>query len=166
MKLVLFALILAMARELWAQSTPTLSVNVNIVSLLATVHDHSGKIVNDLTPEGFVLKRTDTNIYAIRFSDPLPFRGPVRTVVLAAASERGKHGLEQMARETGGAHYEVRKDRTIEDIYAQIEESLRNQYSIGYTPERAAPDGKYHIIKLTTITPNQMGVPPALPGWQ
>jgi hypothetical protein len=64
-----------------------------------------------------------------------------------------------MARETGGAYYEVRKDRTIEDIYAQIEESLRNQYSIGYTPERAAADGKYHIIKLTTITPNQWEFP-------
>jgi hypothetical protein len=31
-----------------------------------------------------------------------------------------------------------------------IENSLRNQYSIGYTPPRAAADGKYHKIKLTT----------------
>jgi hypothetical protein len=34
--------------------------------------------------------------------------------------------------------------------YSQIEDALRNQYSIGYTPPRAAADGKYHKIKLTT----------------
>lgn len=39
---------------------------------------------------------------------------------------------------------------SIEDFYAQIEEALRNQYAIGYTPGRAKPDCKYHKIKLTT----------------
>jgi hypothetical protein len=41
----------------------------------------------------------------------------------------------------GGAYYEVGKGQTIEEIYSQIEEALRNQYSIGYTPERSAPTG-------------------------
>ena len=31
-----------------------------------------------------------------------------------------------------------------------LEEELRNQYSIGYTPPQASGDGKYHRIKLTT----------------
>jgi VWFA-related protein len=55
-----------------------------------------------------------------------------------------------MAKETGGVAYEVTNSQTIEAIYSQIEDALRNQYSIGYTPERPAADGKYHKIKLTT----------------
>jgi len=55
-----------------------------------------------------------------------------------------------MARETGGVSFEVTKSQTIEAIYAQVEEALRNQYSIGYTPKRQVGDGKYHKIKLTT----------------
>jgi VWFA-related protein len=94
-------------------------------------------------------QRADTIIYAIRFSDSR-MTGPVRAAVRAGFKERGKQGLQRMAKETGGISYEVAKDQSIEEIYSQIEEALRNQYSIGYTPKRQADDGKYHKIKLTT----------------
>jgi len=47
-----------------------------------------------------------------------------------------------MAHETGGIAYEVSSERTIEAIYSQIEDALRNQYSIGYTPDWGGADGK------------------------
>jgi VWFA-related protein len=94
-------------------------------------------------------QRADTIIYSIRFSDPIRFYRPVRAAVQGAASERGKQGLARMAKETGGVLYEVSKGRTLEEIYAQIEEALRNQYSIGYTPDLQG-DGSYRKIKLTT----------------
>jgi VWFA-related protein len=93
-------------------------------------------------------QRADTIIYPIRFSDPVPFSHPVVEAILAIASQHGKQGLHRMASETGGAYYEVTASQSIEDIYSQIEEALRNQYSIGYTPARAQSDGKYHKIKL------------------
>jgi VWFA-related protein len=95
-------------------------------------------------------QRADTIIYPIRFSDPVPFSHPVIGAILAIASEHGKQGLHRMANETGGAYFEVTASQSIEDIYSQIEEALRNQYSIGYTPARTQSDGKYHKIKLTT----------------
>jgi VWFA-related protein len=98
-------------------------------------------------------QRADTIIYSIRFSDSR-MTGPVRAAVRAGFKERGKQGLQRMARETGGTPYEVAKDQSIEEIYSQIEEALRNQYSIGYTPTRQADDGKYHKIKLTTKDPH------------
>jgi VWFA-related protein len=94
-------------------------------------------------------QRADVILYSIRFSDS-DFRGPLRIAVRAAMKERGKLALERMAEETGGVAYEVGKNLTIESIYSQIEEQLRNQYSIGYTPPRLGPDGKYHKIKLVT----------------
>jgi VWFA-related protein len=94
-------------------------------------------------------QRADTIIYSIRFSDAVPI-GPLRAAFVASMKEHGKLELERMAKETGGVSYGVTKNQPIEAIYARIEEALRNQYSIGYTPSRPAPDGKFHRIKLTT----------------
>jgi VWFA-related protein len=94
-------------------------------------------------------QRADTILYSIRFSDS-KFTRPIRAAVLAAAKEHGKQALHRMAEETGGISFEVTKKQSIEAIYAQIEDLLRNQYSIGYTPPRSDPDGKYHKLKLTT----------------
>jgi VWFA-related protein len=60
----------------------------------------------------------------------------------------GKKILERISRETGGRMFEVSKKLTVDQIYAQIEEELRNQYSIGYTPDRANQAGGYHKIQL------------------
>ncbi len=94
-------------------------------------------------------QRADSIIYSIRFSDPVPIR-PLRAAFVASMKEHGKLELERMAKETGGVSYGVSKNRSIEAIYSEIEEALRNQYSIGYTPSRPSPDGKFHKIKLTT----------------
>jgi VWFA-related protein len=93
-------------------------------------------------------QRSDTALYSIRFSDPVHAFRPVRAAILEAAKEHGKEELVRMAKETGGVSYEVKKNETIETIYAQIEETLRNQYTLGYTPPRQTPDGKYHKIRL------------------
>jgi VWFA-related protein len=112
-----------------------------------------GVAFRDPTSTGTAIEfaqRADTIIFPIRFSDPIAVYRPIRAAVLKAASERGKHGLQRMAKETGGVSYEVTKTESIEAIYSQIEDALRNQYSIGYTPPRTEADGKYHKIKLTT----------------
>jgi VWFA-related protein len=60
----------------------------------------------------------------------------------------GKKILEQISKETGARMFEVSKKQPIEQIYAQIEEELRNQYSLGYTPGADSTRG-YHKIQLT-----------------
>ena len=63
----------------------------------------------------------------------------------------GKKVLERISKETGGRMFEVSKKNPIDQIYDQIEEELRSQYSLGYTPDRAAADGPlYRKIQLTT----------------
>jgi VWFA-related protein len=94
-------------------------------------------------------QRADTIIYSIRFSDPV-LLGPLRAAFVASMKEHGKLELERMSKETGGVSYGVAKNRPIDAIYSEIEGALRNQYSIGYTPNRSSPDGKFHKIKLTT----------------
>jgi VWFA-related protein len=61
----------------------------------------------------------------------------------------GKKILERISKETGGQLFEVKKKLSIEQIYAQIEEELRNQYSLGYTSDRPNADSTYHLIHVT-----------------
>jgi len=41
-----------------------------------------------------------------------------------------------LAEETGGGYYEVTTKRTLGDIYTSIEDELRSQYSLGFTPDK------------------------------
>jgi VWFA-related protein len=61
----------------------------------------------------------------------------------------GKKVLERISKETGGRLFEVSKKEPVDQIYAQIEEELRHQYSLGYTPDRAnAAEPGYHKIEV------------------
>ncbi|HZC66140.1 MAG TPA: VWA domain-containing protein, partial [Candidatus Dormibacteraeota bacterium] len=62
----------------------------------------------------------------------------------------GKKIMEQIAKETGGRFFEVTKKQTIDQIYSEIDEELRHQYSLGYTPEKADAFSGYHKLSLTT----------------
>ena len=62
----------------------------------------------------------------------------------------GKQVMERLAQQTGGRFYEVSKKESIEQIYTSIGEELRNQYSLGFTPDRAEADSGYHKILVTT----------------
>ena len=109
-------------------------------------------------------QRADTLVYSILFADPNAYgnagmpggfggrrRGmgmpPGRSV---GNTEDGKKVLQRIATETGGRFFEVSKRLPIDKVYEAIQEDLRSQYSIGYTPEGAANNSEYRRIHLTT----------------
>ena len=59
----------------------------------------------------------------------------------------GKKILQQISKETGGGYFEVSKKKTVDQIYTQIEEELRNQYSLGYTSDQSGAG--FRKIQLT-----------------
>jgi VWFA-related protein len=98
-------------------------------------------------------QRADTIVYSILFAElPSPAH-PLRSAVLALGRARGRKVMRRLAAETGGAFFEVTQAEPIEKIYSEIEETLRHQYSLGYTPETRGVNGKYHKIKLTVKRP-------------
>lgn len=70
--------------------------------------------------------------------------------------ENGKKVLERIAKETGGRMFEISKKEAADQIYSQIEQELRNQYSIGYTPERGGATSAYHKIRLAAKDKNDV----------
>ena len=59
----------------------------------------------------------------------------------------GKKILEQISKETGGGFFEVSKKQPIDLIFDRIQEELRSEYSLGYTPDKA--EAGYHKIMVT-----------------
>jgi VWFA-related protein len=93
-------------------------------------------------------QRADTMIYSILIGGRPIFPGRKRG--RSGDPKRGPIVMARLARATGGEFFKVSARNPIDKIYAQIEEDLRNQYSIGYTPDRPDMDGKYRKLKLTT----------------
>jgi VWFA-related protein len=96
-------------------------------------------------------QRADTLVYSILFEDPSMYgggfgmgrgRAPMNTA-------NGKKVLEQISRETGGRFFEVSKKQPLGKVYDEIDEDLRHQYSLGYSPDRTEAAGGYHRIRLT-----------------
>ena len=107
-------------------------------------------------------QRADTVVYSILFSDEQgygiyhpygmgPYGGHGGRGGRYPQQERpdGKKILEQISKLTGGRLFEVSKKETVDKIYADIDEELRNQYSLGYTPAKDLSPG-YHKIHLYT----------------
>lgn len=61
----------------------------------------------------------------------------------------GKKVLEQLAKTSGGRFFEVSKKETIDKIYADLDEELRSQYVLGYSPDTPDATPGYHKLRLT-----------------
>ncbi|HEY0564474.1 MAG TPA: VWA domain-containing protein, partial [Terriglobales bacterium] len=66
----------------------------------------------------------------------------------------GKKVLQQISEQTGGRMFEVSKKHPLDEIYQQIQDELRSQYNIGYTPSDRSVG--YHKIALTTDQKNAL----------
>ena len=75
-------------------------------------------------------QRADLVVYTIQYVD----RHFARRAYLNVGA--GASALNRMASQTGGTAFRVSSGRRLSDIFRQIEEELRGQYSIGYTPKR------------------------------
>jgi VWFA-related protein len=118
-------------------------------------------------------QRADTLVYSILFSDEEGYGrqqqypmgggrrggmgrgGPVGRAPQQARPD-GKKILQRISKETGGGFFEVSKKHPIEEVYDRIQEELRNQYSIGYTPDPPPSVGEFRRVKLSTTHKDYM----------
>jgi VWFA-related protein len=65
--------------------------------------------------------------------------------------------LKAFAKMTGGRFYEPMFDGQLREIYADISQTIRNQYSLAYRPTNSAQDGTYRKIKVELV--DEVGQP-------
>jgi VWFA-related protein len=94
-------------------------------------------------------QKADSIIYGILYVDRQFYGG-------FGISNPGGGILKQMAEETGGRMFEVdRGKNSLESIFTQLQEEMRSQYLVGYTPTNSKKDGTFRKIDLRTRDKDQ-----------
>jgi len=66
--------------------------------------------------------------------------------------------LKKIASETGGRAFFPKNEADLDKAYAQIDEDLRSQYILAYTPSNGARDGSFRTIQVKVKTRNDLTV--------
>lgn len=83
-------------------------------------------------------QRTNTLIYTILFTGG------------GFGGDTGKKTMLRLAQQTGGSYFVVNNKLTIDQVFTQIQEDLRSQYSIGFVSDKPAQVSEFRGLRLTT----------------
>ena len=88
--------------------------------------------------------KTDVIVYSIGIGDN--YNGGVDTGSLKKISER-----------TGGRAYFPRGEEDLREAFAQIQEELRKQFLVAYSPSNRAQNGAFRQVKIEIVNPELRG---------
>jgi len=91
-------------------------------------------------------QKADSIIYSIDYEDPAAYGGGWGTIRLGGG--QGEGDLRRMSTETGGRVYKVDRKYSLDDIFRELQEEMRSQYSIGYSPTNAQKDGTFRKLEI------------------
>jgi len=86
-------------------------------------------------------QKADAIIYSIQYVD----RG---FYFSHGAFYGGGSALERMSAETGGRVFSVDRKHPLTDVFREIQEEMRSQYALAYTPTNTKRDGSYRKIEI------------------
>jgi VWFA-related protein len=89
-------------------------------------------------------QKADTVIYSIDYSDPAFYRG------FGSFGGGGEGYLRKMSDATGGQVFRVDRGHPLAVVFREIQDEMRSQYAIGYTPTNGVKDGGYRRLAVKT----------------
>jgi VWFA-related protein len=101
--------------------------------------DTGSKISRDKSIEAAL--KADSIIYSIFYQDVAAY-GPF------GGGGGGRGELQRMSADTGGKVFDVDRRHTLEDAFREIQDEMRSQYSIGYTPTNSRKDGTFRKLEI------------------
>lgn len=96
-------------------------------------------------------QKADSVIYSIYYVDQSAYMGRGGGFTFGGG---GEGYLKQMSDETGGRVFKVDRGHTLQDAFSQLQEEMRSQYAIGWTPTSDKKDGSYHKTELRLADKN------------
>jgi Ca-activated chloride channel homolog len=92
-----------------------------------------------------LVRESDVLIYALGIFDSWDLRSQTHE------EEAGPGLLRDVAKQSGGALFEIKDLSELPDIAAKMGNALRTQYVLGYTPAKPRMDGKYHKVNVKVV---------------
>lgn len=90
-------------------------------------------------------QKADAIIYGIYYVDRGFYsRGGISFGGVSDAS------LRRMAEDTGGHVFSVDRKYSLQDIFRELQEEMRSQYAIGYTPTNGTKNGSFRKVEIRT----------------
>ena len=86
-------------------------------------------------------QKADTIIYSIYYGGASEAAGP------------GQFVLEEMSEQTGGRFFRVGRRSPLKKIFDQIQEEMRSQYALEFTPPEESKDGGYRRLEVLLRDP-------------
>ena len=90
-------------------------------------------------------QKADAIIYGFYYVDRAFYYG--HGLVFGGVSDSE---LRRMAEETGGHVFHVDRKMTLQDAFTELQNEMRSQYAIGYTPTNPNKDGTFRRIEIRT----------------
>lgn len=85
----------------------------------------------------------DTVVYSIYYTDPGAYGGG-----FGFGGGGGEGELKKISDETGGRVLKVDRKNSLDDIFREIQEEMRSQYAMAYTPTNPKKDGGYRKLEF------------------
>jgi len=92
-------------------------------------------------------QRADAIVYGFYYVDRAFYQRGQRGIVLGGVSDSA---LRQMSEETGGRVFHIERNHPLQDAFRDLQEEMRSQYAIGYTPLNSNKDGTFRKIEIRT----------------
>ena len=107
-------------------------VGRKVIVVITDGQDYGSKMSRNDAIEA--AQKADAVIYSIYYSD---------------AMFGGSDGdLKRMSEETGGRVLKVDKNHSLDEIFQEIQDDMRSQYAIAYSPTNGVKDGSYRKIEF------------------
>jgi VWFA-related protein len=121
-------------------------VGRKVIVVITDGDDTGSKTPRDRATEA--AQKADTIIYFVDYEDPRYHGGGFGTFTIGRNT--GNADMSKMSSETGGRVFRVDRKNTLDDIFKELQDEMRSQYSIGYTSPHSQKDGSYHKIEIKT----------------
>ena len=95
-------------------------------------------------------QKADTVIYSIEYYDSRAYGGGgFGNISLGGGGGGGT--LRKLSEETGGHAYKVDRGHTLDQVFKALQDEMRSQYMIGYTPANDSKDGSYRKLEIKLV---------------
>jgi VWFA-related protein len=131
-----------------AKDKLTSEVGRKVIVLITDGVDQGSRL--DIKQAIEAAQKSDAVIYSIYYYDSGAYGG--HGMIMLGGGGEGY--LKRMSEETGGHVFKVDRKHSLQDVFKELQDEMRSQYAIGYSPINDKKDGSFRKVDLRVADKN------------